>query len=126
MTPGVRELVVLVLPATFAAGVYQISQFFYGFFASRLGEGAMAYLNYADRLNQLPPALIGTARGRLPDQPFLLRLFRLAARRGRDGLSELCRPAQPAAAVDHRHRARHRDPALDQPRHRPRPAGRGA
>ena len=63
MTPAVRELVVLVLPATFAAGVYQISQFFYGFFASRLGEGAMAYLNYADRLNQLPLSIIGTALG---------------------------------------------------------------
>ncbi len=63
MTPSVRELVVLVLPATFAAGIYQISQFFYGFFASRLGEGAMAYLNYADRLNQLPLSIIGTALG---------------------------------------------------------------
>jgi putative peptidoglycan lipid II flippase len=63
MSPGVRELVVLVLPATFAAGIYQISQFFYGFFASRLGEGAMAYLNYADRLNQLPLSIIGTALG---------------------------------------------------------------
>ncbi|MGQ0559629.1 MAG: murein biosynthesis integral membrane protein MurJ [Sphingosinicella sp.] len=63
MTASVRELVVLVLPATFAAGVYQISQFFYGFFASRLGEGAMAYLNYADRLNQLPLSIIGTALG---------------------------------------------------------------
>ena len=63
MTPAVRELVVLVLPATFAAGIYQISQFFYGFFASRLGEGAMAYLNYADRLNQLPLSIIGTALG---------------------------------------------------------------
>jgi putative peptidoglycan lipid II flippase len=63
LTPSVRELVVLVLPATFAAGIYQISQFFYGFFASRLGEGAMAYLNYADRLNQLPLSIIGTALG---------------------------------------------------------------
>lgn len=63
MTPAVRELFVLVLPATFAAGIYQISQFFYGFFASRLGEGAMAYLNYADRLNQLPLSIIGTALG---------------------------------------------------------------
>jgi len=63
MTPSVKELVILVLPATFAAGVYQISQFFYGFFASRLGEGAMAYLNYADRLNQLPLSIIGTALG---------------------------------------------------------------
>jgi peptidoglycan biosynthesis protein MviN/MurJ (putative lipid II flippase) len=30
--------VILILPATVAAGVYQISQLFYTFFASRLGE----------------------------------------------------------------------------------------
>jgi putative peptidoglycan lipid II flippase len=63
MTPAVKELLILVLPATFAAGIYQISQLFYVFFASRLGEGAMAFLNYADRLNQLPLSIIGTALG---------------------------------------------------------------
>ena len=63
MTPGVRELVVLVLPATFAAGVYQISQLFYQFFSTRLGEGALTHLNYADRLNQLPLSIVGTALG---------------------------------------------------------------
>jgi putative peptidoglycan lipid II flippase len=63
LTPAVRELVVLILPATVAAGVYQISQLFYTFFASRLGEGALSYLGYADRLNQLPLSIIGTALG---------------------------------------------------------------
>ena len=63
MTPAVRELVVLILPATVAAGVYQISQLFYTFFASRLGEGALTNLGYADRLNQLPLSIIGTALG---------------------------------------------------------------
>ena len=63
LTPAVRELVVLILPATAAAGVYQISQFFYAYFASRLGEGALTNLNYADRLNQLPLSIIGTALG---------------------------------------------------------------
>ena len=62
-TPAVRELVVLILPATAAAGVYQISQFFYAYFASRLGEGALTNLDYADRLNQLPLSIIGTALG---------------------------------------------------------------
>lgn len=79
MTPAVKELVILVLPATFAAGVYQISQFFYGFFASRLGEGAMAYLNYADRLNQLPLSIIGTALGTA-----ILPSISRAVDRGRD------------------------------------------
>ena len=63
LTPAVRELVVLILPATVAAGVYQISQLFYTFFASSLGEGALTNLFYADRLNQLPLSIIGTALG---------------------------------------------------------------
>ncbi|HEU0310178.1 MAG TPA: murein biosynthesis integral membrane protein MurJ [Sphingomicrobium sp.] len=62
-TPAVRELVVLILPATAAAGVYQISQLFYAYFSARLGEGALTKLSYADRLNQLPLSIIGTALG---------------------------------------------------------------
>jgi len=63
MTPAVRELVTLILPATVAAGVYQLSQLFYAYFSSRLGEGALTNLSYADRLNQLPLSIIGTALG---------------------------------------------------------------
>jgi putative peptidoglycan lipid II flippase len=63
MTPAVRELVVLILPATAAAGVYQISQLFYAYFSAGLGEGALTKLSYADRLNQLPLSIIGTALG---------------------------------------------------------------
>ena len=63
MTPAVRELVVLILPATVAAGVYQISQLFYAYFSTRLGEVALTNLSYADRLNQLPLSIIGTALG---------------------------------------------------------------
>jgi putative peptidoglycan lipid II flippase len=63
MTPAVRELIVLILPATLAAGVYQISQLFYAYFSAGLGEGALTKLSYADRLNQLPLSIIGTALG---------------------------------------------------------------
>ncbi|MFC7536951.1 murein biosynthesis integral membrane protein MurJ [Sphingomonas sp. GCM10030256] len=63
MTPAVRELVILILPATVAAGAYQISQLFYAYFSSGLGEGALTMLSYADRLNQLPLSIIGTALG---------------------------------------------------------------
>jgi putative peptidoglycan lipid II flippase len=63
ITPAVRELVVLILPATAAAGVYQISQLFYAYFSAGLGEGALTNLSYADRLNQLPLSIIGTALG---------------------------------------------------------------
>jgi putative peptidoglycan lipid II flippase len=63
MTPAVKELIILILPATAAAGVYQISQLFYGYFSTLLGEGALTMLSYADRLNQLPLSIIGTALG---------------------------------------------------------------
>ncbi|CAA9523327.1 MAG: Proposed peptidoglycan lipid II flippase MurJ [uncultured Sphingosinicella sp.] len=63
MTPGVRELVVLILPATLGGGIYYISQAFYAFFATSLPEGSLVYLGFADRLNQLPLAIIGSALG---------------------------------------------------------------
>ena len=63
MTPGVRQFVRVVLPATFGAGVYQVSQFIDTFFLTRLPTGAVSYMNYADRLNQLPLGVIGAALG---------------------------------------------------------------
>jgi len=53
----------VVIPATLGAGVYQISAFIDTFFLTRIGEGAMSYFNYADRLNQLPLGVIGAALG---------------------------------------------------------------
>ena len=63
MTPGVRQFVRVVIPATLGAGVYQISAFIDTFFLTRIGTGAMSYFNYADRLNQLPLGVIGAALG---------------------------------------------------------------
>lgn len=63
ITPGVRQFFRVVIPATFAAGVYQLSILVDTTFISYLSEGSMAYLNYADRLNQLPLGIIGTALG---------------------------------------------------------------
>ena len=63
MTPGVRQFFRVVIPATFAAGVYQVSILIDTQFVSYLVEGSMAHLNYADRLNQLPLGIIGTALG---------------------------------------------------------------
>lgn len=62
LTPAVKELVILILPATLAGGIYYLSQFFYAYFATRI-DGALVYLNQADRLNQLPLAIIGSALG---------------------------------------------------------------
>jgi putative peptidoglycan lipid II flippase len=62
MTPAVKELLILILPATIAGGIYYLSQFFYAYFAASI-PGALVYLNQADRLNQLPLAIIGSALG---------------------------------------------------------------
>ena len=63
ITPGVKQLFFLVLPATLAGGLYYLSQFTYIYFATRLPTGALVYLGQADRLNQLPLAIIGSALG---------------------------------------------------------------
>jgi putative peptidoglycan lipid II flippase len=63
LTPGVKELVVVTLPATLGGGIYYISQAFYAYFATGLPEGSLVYLGFADRLNQLPLAIIGSALG---------------------------------------------------------------
>ncbi len=62
LTPAVKELVLLILPATLAGGIYYLSQFFYAYFATRI-PSALVYLGQADRLNQLPLAIIGSALG---------------------------------------------------------------
>ena len=59
----VKELGVLILPAVFGAGIYQISRFIDLFFLGRLPEGSFVYLAMADRLNQLPLGIIGIALG---------------------------------------------------------------
>ncbi|QKG70575.1 murein biosynthesis integral membrane protein MurJ [Erythrobacter mangrovi] len=63
ITYGVKELGILILPAVFGAGVYQISRFIDLFFLSTLPDGAYSFLAYADRLNQLPLGIIGIALG---------------------------------------------------------------
>ncbi len=63
LTPQVRQLGVLILPAVFGAGIYQISRFLDLFFLGRLEEGSFVFLALADRLNQLPLGIIGIALG---------------------------------------------------------------
>ena len=61
--PRVRRLGRTVVPAAVGAGIYQIGQLIDLFFASHLPQGALSYLNYADRLNQLPLGVVGIALG---------------------------------------------------------------
>ncbi|MEM7022877.1 MAG: murein biosynthesis integral membrane protein MurJ, partial [Pseudomonadota bacterium] len=58
-SPEIRRLFGLVLPGVFGAGVAQINLLADVFFASLLPAGAVSYLYYADRLNQLPLGVIG-------------------------------------------------------------------
>lgn len=85
VTKGVRELGVLILPAIFGAGVYQISRFIDLFFLGTLPDGAYTYLAMGDRLNQLPLGIIGIALG----TAILPSLSRFVARDDRDGAFRL-------------------------------------
>ena len=63
VTHGVKELGILILPAVFGAGVYQISRFIDLFFLATLPDGSYTFLAMGDRLNQLPLGIIGIALG---------------------------------------------------------------
>lgn len=63
LTPEVRKMGALILPATFGAGIYQISQLVDTFFATSLPQGSLSLLKLADRLNQMPLGIVGIALG---------------------------------------------------------------
>ncbi|HEV7233429.1 MAG TPA: murein biosynthesis integral membrane protein MurJ [Sphingorhabdus sp.] len=63
LTPEVKQLGMVILPATFGAGIYQISQFVDTFFATSLPQGSLTLLKMADRLNQMPLGIVGIALG---------------------------------------------------------------
>lgn len=63
LTPGVKKLLRLMLPGTFGAGVTQLNLVVSTAVASLLPTGAVSYLYYADRLNQLPMGVVGIAVG---------------------------------------------------------------
>jgi putative peptidoglycan lipid II flippase len=58
---GVRTILALMGPATIAASAVQINVAVNSGFASKLGDGAMAWLNVAFRLMQLPLGIFGVA-----------------------------------------------------------------
>lgn len=62
-TSDVKSLSLLILPAIFGAGIYQISRFLDLFFLGQIAQGARTHLAMADRLNQLPLGIIGIALG---------------------------------------------------------------
>lgn len=61
--PGVRRVLKLMVPATFAVSVAQISLIINTNIASHLQNGSVSWLSYADRLMELPMGLLGVALG---------------------------------------------------------------
>ena len=61
LTPEVKRLGIIALPAAIGGGAYQINTLVQLYFLNQLGDGAVSYMNYADRLNQLPLGIIGIA-----------------------------------------------------------------
>ena len=68
--PGRRNEPLHVIPmalalvaAAIGGGAYQINTLIQLYFLNQLDSGAVSYMNYADRLNQLPLGIIGIALG---------------------------------------------------------------
>ena len=63
LTPEVRLLARRIVPGAVGAGVYQLNLVINTMIASTVADGAVSYLNYADRVNQLPLGVVGIAIG---------------------------------------------------------------
>ncbi len=63
LTPDVKRFLRLLAPGAVGAGIVQINLFIDIVLASLLPAGAISYLYYADRLNQLPLGVVGIAVG---------------------------------------------------------------
>ncbi len=61
--PGVRRVLRQMGPAVFAVSVAQLSLIINTNIASRLADGSVSWLSYADRLMEFPTALLGAALG---------------------------------------------------------------
>lgn len=63
LSPDVRLMLTRILPGVIGAGVYQISLLIDTVLASIVADGAVSWLYYADRVNQLPLGVVGVATG---------------------------------------------------------------
>jgi putative peptidoglycan lipid II flippase len=61
--PGVKRVLIKMVPMTFGVSVAQLSLIINTNIASRLGPGAVSWINYSDRLMEFPTALLGAALG---------------------------------------------------------------
>lgn len=63
LTPDVKLLLIRMSPVAFGAGIYQINLVVNKMIATLAGEGAVSWINYADRVNLLPVGIFGVAIG---------------------------------------------------------------
>jgi len=82
--PGVKRLGILMLPAIVGGGVGELNILVDRILASRLPEGSVSALNYANRLMQLAPSIIGMSLVTV----IYPTLATMAARNDRRGLSK--------------------------------------
>jgi putative peptidoglycan lipid II flippase len=61
--PGVRRMLLLIVPAAFGVSVSQLSLLINQVFASFLVTGSVSWLYYADRLMEFPAGMLGVAVG---------------------------------------------------------------
>ncbi|MFC7703847.1 murein biosynthesis integral membrane protein MurJ [Plastorhodobacter daqingensis] len=105
LTPELRRLAIIAAPAVLAGGVVQVN-LIVGRQVASFTEGAIAWLNYADRLYQLPLGVVGIAVGvvLLPELSRKLRAAdiaggRAAFNRGAEFALALTLPAAVALVV---------------------------
>lgn len=58
---AIKKIFILMGPAAFGMGVYQLNNFVILWFSSHLAEGSVSYLYYAGRLMELPLGVFGVA-----------------------------------------------------------------
>jgi putative peptidoglycan lipid II flippase len=63
LSPEIRVLFKRILPVVFGAGIYQINLLIDRIAATLVSVGAVSWLYFADRVNQLPVGVVGVAAG---------------------------------------------------------------
>lgn len=63
LSPEVKKMLRRIVPGALGAGVYQVSLAINTMIASTVSQGAVSYLYYAERINQLPLGVVGVAAG---------------------------------------------------------------